>query len=125
MIPERPTLLVAVAAGGGPDSVARAIAGHLADRHGIHARIVNLPDANGERALADFLTLPADGSTWLVAADSLVFAGRLLPRNSLAKELAAINGNSDNVFSVGDCVKVDSIMHAVWGGFTAVRTIAA
>ncbi|ACK54725.1 MAG TPA: tripartite tricarboxylate transporter substrate binding protein [Thauera aminoaromatica] len=83
MIPERPTLLVAVAAGGGPDSVARAIAGHLADRHGIHARIVNLPDANGERALADFLTLPADGSTWLIAADSLIVVNpRLYPRES-------------------------------------------
>ena len=61
----------------------------------------------------------------VVAADSLVFAGRLLPRGALAKELAEINGHADNVLSAGDCVKVDSIMNAVWGSFTAVREIAA
>lgn len=61
----------------------------------------------------------------LIAADSLVFAGRLLPQNFLKQEIATIKGNTDNVFSVGDCIKVDSIMHAVWGGFTAVRNIAA
>ena len=67
----------------------------------------------------------AESAEVLVVADSLVFAGRLLPQNSLAQEIAAIKGNTDNVFSVGDCVKVDSIMHAVWGGFRAVREIAA
>jgi len=61
----------------------------------------------------------------VVAADSFVFAGRLLPQNALAKELAAINGGAQNILSAGDCVKVDSIMHAVWGSFSAVREIAA
>ena len=61
----------------------------------------------------------------VVAADSLVFAGRLLPQDVLAKELAEINGSADNILSAGDCVKVDSIMNAVWGSFTAVREIAA
>lgn len=87
IIPERPTLLVAVAAGGGPDAVARAIAAYLADRHGIHARIVNLPDANGERALADFLELPADGRAWLVAADSLVVVNPVLYPRAFADPL--------------------------------------
>jgi len=61
----------------------------------------------------------------VIAADSLVFAGRLLPQDALAKELAAISGGADNILSAGDCVKVDSIMHAVWGSFTAIRKIAA
>jgi 2-enoate reductase len=61
----------------------------------------------------------------VIAADSLVFAGRLLPQDTLAKELAKINGGADNILSAGDCVKVDSIMNAVWGSFTAVREIAA
>ena len=61
----------------------------------------------------------------VIAADSLVFAGRLLPHDALAKELAAISGGADNILSAGDCVKVDSIMHAVWGSFTAIRKIAA
>jgi 2-enoate reductase len=61
----------------------------------------------------------------VIAADSLVFAGRLLPQDALAKELAEINSGADNILSAGDCVKVDSIMHAVWGSFTAVREIAA
>jgi 2-enoate reductase len=61
----------------------------------------------------------------VVAADSFVFAGRLLPQGALAKEIAAINGSTQNILSAGDCVKVDSIMHAVWGSFTAVREIAA
>ena len=61
----------------------------------------------------------------IVAADSLIFAGRLLPRDTLARELADINGSADHILSAGDCVKVDSIMHAVWGSFTAIREIAA
>lgn len=61
-----------------------------------------------------------------IAADSLVFAGRLLPQDGLVKELAAMNGGTtDNILSAGDCVKVDSIMNAVWGSFKAVREIAA
>ncbi len=58
-----------------------------------------------------------------ITADSLVFAGRLLPQNSLIKELAEIGG--DNILSAGDCVKVDSIMNAVWGSFKAIREIPA
>jgi 2-enoate reductase len=59
-----------------------------------------------------------------VAADSLVFAGRLLPRDSLVQELADSHCRSQ-VLTAGDCVQVDSIMNAVWGGFTVVREIAA
>lgn len=111
--------------------------GSVVLKTGLAAETANAGGHSARDELVDMINQYARGSTLaksgdgaepaevLVAADSLVFAGRLLPRNSLAKELAAINGNSDNIFSVGDCVKVDSIMHAVWGGFTAVRTIAA
>ena len=111
--------------------------GSVVLKTGLAAETANAGGHSARDELVDMINQYARGSTLaksgdgaepaevLVAADSLVFAGRLLPRNSLAQELAAINGNSDNVFSVGDCVKVDSIMHAVWGGFTAVRTIAA
>jgi len=61
-----------------------------------------------------------------IPADSLVFAGRLMPRDGLMKELEEIYANNaGNVFSAGDCVEVGSIMNAVWGSFNAVRTIAA
>jgi len=62
----------------------------------------------------------------VIPADSLVFAGRLLPRSGLQKELGEFYEDAENkVFSAGDCVEVGSIMHAVWGSFNAVRTIAA
>jgi len=54
-----------------------------------------------------------------IAADSLVFAGRLLPENDLSKAL----GNTDNILSIGDCVEPGRIMDAVWGGFNTVREI--
>jgi 2-enoate reductase len=61
-----------------------------------------------------------------IAADSLVFAGRLLPRGDLVTELAEYyEDHAGNVFSAGDCIKVGSIMNAVWDSFNAVRKIAA
>jgi 2-enoate reductase len=55
-----------------------------------------------------------------IPVDSLVFSGRYIPENDLSK---ALGGTSDNIFSVGDCVKPDRIMEAVWGGFNTVREI--
>jgi 2-enoate reductase len=54
-----------------------------------------------------------------ISMDSLVFAGRLFPKN----ELSELFENTSNVFSIGDCVKPDTIKEAVWGGFNAVREI--
>jgi 2-enoate reductase len=54
-----------------------------------------------------------------IAADSLVFSGRMIPENDLSKSLE----NISTVFSVGDCVKPERIMEAVWEGFKAVREI--
>jgi 2-enoate reductase len=54
-----------------------------------------------------------------IPMDSLVFAGRLLPKNELSKSLE----NNGNVISIGDCTEPSTIMEAVWGGFKAVREI--
>jgi len=54
-----------------------------------------------------------------IAADSLVFSGRMIPENDLSKSLE----NISTVFSVGDCVKPERIMEAVWGGFKTVQEI--
>ncbi|MFQ5636064.1 MAG: FAD-dependent oxidoreductase, partial [Gammaproteobacteria bacterium] len=61
-----------------------------------------------------------------IPADALVFAGRLLPRDRLAEELREIYGpDTGKVLRAGDCVKVGSIMNAVWGSFEKLRDIAA
>ena len=54
-----------------------------------------------------------------IAADSLVFAGRFMPENSLSTALGA----QQNIFSIGDCVEPGRIMDAVWGAFKVVREI--
>jgi 2-enoate reductase len=56
-----------------------------------------------------------------ISMDSLVFAGRLFSENGLSKSLE----NISNVISIGDCVKPNTIMDAVWGGFNTVREIEA
>jgi len=72
------------------------------------------------------IVVERDGKEISIQADSLVFAGRLLPRDNLMKELQEINdSNVGNVFSAGDCVEVGSIMNAVWVSFNAIRMIAA
>jgi len=57
--------------------------------------------------------------TFLIPADSLVFAGRMFPVNGLVQSLSGLS----HVFSVGDCVESGSIMDAVWSAFNAVRVI--
>ena len=52
-----------------------------------------------------------------IEVDSLVFAGRRMPVNSLSKELEDMS----NVISIGDCKEAGRIMEAVWGAFNAVR----
>jgi 2-enoate reductase len=54
-----------------------------------------------------------------IPMDSLVFAGRLFSENELSKSLEKIS----NVISIGDCVKPNTIMDAVWGAFNTVREI--
>ncbi len=54
-----------------------------------------------------------------ILMDSLVFAGRLFPKNELSKSLE----NAANVISIGDCTEPSTIMEAVWGAFKTVREI--
>ena len=54
-----------------------------------------------------------------ISVDSLVFAGRMIPENGLTQSFK----NDSHVFSVGDCVKPERIMDAVWGAFMTVREI--
>ena len=61
------------------------------------------------------------GTESKVSVDSLVFAGQMISENELSKSFK--NTSSTNVFSVGDCVKPERIMEAVWEGFKAVREI--
>lgn len=61
-----------------------------------------------------------DGIETTIGVDSVVFAGRLVPQDQMARSLGEGAGN---VFTVGDCVKPDTIMHAVWASFTAVREL--
>jgi 2-enoate reductase len=81
-----------------------------------------VPLRTGNRAIV----AECDKKEITIAADSLVFAGRLLPRGDLVTELTEYyEGHAGNVFSAGDCIKVGSIMNAVWDSFNAVRKIAA
>ncbi len=110
------------------------LGGDIADRSNRKMLIQMITDAN---ILVMENTVPVrtengsviaeqDGQVITNAADSLVFAGRLLPRDSLMKELEVYyQNNAGQVFSAGDCIKVGSIMNAVWDSFNAVRTIAA
>ncbi len=67
-----------------------------------------------------------DGEEFSITADNLVFAGRLIPQNSLKKELEKAGEQyNGRIFSAGDCIKVGSIMTAVWDSFNAIRKIAA
>ena len=54
-----------------------------------------------------------------ILVDSLVFAGRMIPENGLTQSFK----NDSHVFSVGDCVKPERIMDAVWEAFKRVREI--
>jgi 2-enoate reductase len=53
-----------------------------------------------------------------IPADSLVFAGRMFPVDTLSSALQGTPG----LLSVGDCCESGSIMDAVWSAFHAVRS---
>ena len=78
-----------------------------------------LSEAVPVRVEDDGVVVEQGGSEKKIPVDSLVFAGRMLPENSLGKAL----GDMSNVFSVGDCVNPERIMEAVWTAFKTVREI--
>ncbi len=67
--PERPiTLVVAYAAGGGTDTVLRALAAEMAAASGWRINVVNRPGAAGGLATRFVGNRPSDGYTWLGAS---------------------------------------------------------
>jgi tripartite-type tricarboxylate transporter receptor subunit TctC len=99
-LPRDIKLIATGAPAGGPDVVARSIAEHLEARHGFSVQVLNQPQVNGERALAQFRELAADGRHWLLAHDSaLVINPSVYPRadkNPLAglAPVAQVGSNS-------------------------------
>ncbi len=85
--------------------------------------LVQLVNANAKRGVSAGADDGGLDGEITVTADSLVFAGRMLRQDALVKELAEL-GCTSKILCAGDCVKVDSIMGAVWASFTAIRTIA-
>jgi len=79
----------------------------------IHRATIPVSFENGE------VQAECGSETILIPSDSLIFAGRMFPVNTVSQSLQGI----PNVFSVGDCVESGSIMDAVWSAFQAVRVI--
>jgi 2-enoate reductase len=71
------------------------------------------------RVGSDGVVISRNGTETRIPVDSLVFAGRMLPENTLSKSLE----NIPNAYSVGDCVQPERIMEAVWSAFKTVREI--
>ena len=68
---------------------------------------------------SDGVVISRNGSETKIPIDSLVFAGRMIPENTLSTSLE----NIPNVYSVGDCVQPERIMEAVWAACKTVREI--
>lgn len=80
-LPRNFKLITTGAPASGPDTVARSIAEHLEARRGFNVQVLNVPQVNGERALAYFKEQAADGRHWLLAHDSpLVVNPSVYPR---------------------------------------------
>lgn len=68
------TLVVPYDAGGGTDSIARAIAPHIAEDLGVSVRVENRPGGSGAVATNDILADDADGYSMIMAAASPTIA---------------------------------------------------
>ena len=62
---------------GGPDVVGRTLAQEIERAHGVNVVVQNHGGANGELGVKRFLSTPADGSTWMLAWDSVVMLNPL------------------------------------------------
>jgi len=83
------------------------------------ADITVLSETIPVRVENDGVVINKAGAETKIPVDSLVFSGRMIPENGLGTSLA----NMHNVFSVGDCVRPERIMEAVWAAFKTVREI--
>ncbi len=83
------------------------------------AEITVLSETIPVRVENDGVVVEQSGAENKIPVDSLVFAGRMIPENDLSKSLE----NMRTVFNVGDCVKPERIMDAVWTAFKTVKEI--
>ena len=83
------------------------------------ADIAVLSETLAIKVESDGVVVNTTGTEMKIPVDSLVFSGRMMPENMLSTSLAGMN----NVYSVGDCVRPDRIMEAVWTAFKTVREI--
>lgn len=67
-------------AGGGPDVVARVLAGPLSERLGRQVEVVNHPGGGSTAAPALVLEAPADGETLLINTSAHAYSAAALPR---------------------------------------------
>src|SRR5262249_4132588 len=71
--PSRPIrMLVTIPPGGAPDISARLLAHYLQEAHGWSVVIENPPGANGNTAMGEGAKAPANGHTFILAADSAI-----------------------------------------------------
>ena len=61
-----------------------------------------------------------DGQDRSLAAESLVFNGRMIPCNELHKIL---DGKVSELYAIGDCVEPRLIINAMWEAFHTARKI--
>lgn len=62
---------------GGPDVVVRTLAQEIERAQGVNVVVQNHGGANGELGVKRFLSTPADGSTWMLAWDSVIMLNPL------------------------------------------------
>lgn len=82
-LPRDLRLIVPSPPAGGPDVVGRTLAQEIERTQGVTMPVNNLSGANGELGVKRFVSAPPDGSTWLLAWDSVVMLNPLFyPRDN-------------------------------------------
>ncbi|MBY0269409.1 MAG: tripartite tricarboxylate transporter substrate binding protein [Burkholderiales bacterium] len=78
--PQRPVRMIAVAAGSGPDVIARMLAAKFAERMGQQFYVENRPGAGGNVGAEFVARAPADGYTLLMGSASQAISMTLFPK---------------------------------------------
>lgn len=116
--PNRPIrIVIGFAAGGGTDSVLRAIAGKLSENLGVPVLVDNRPGANGNIAGQAVAQSPADGYTLLYNTSSLVLSPHLYAKLNydFARDLTpvALTANIPLVLVTHPAVPVTTVQEFV------------
>ncbi|MDP2643738.1 MAG: hypothetical protein Q8P24_02245 [Desulfobacterales bacterium] len=61
-----------------------------------------------------------NGNKEMITADTIVLSQGMTPRKELA---AALQGNVKGLYIVGDCLEPRRMIHAIWEGFHAARSL--